>query len=60
MKKDYVQVTMLNGWVYKGELLDINKSSLLKSQWLKIKLNNGTILSLNLDHVLTLQYGKDS
>ena len=54
---EYVVIHTMFGYKFIGKIKDVNKSSLFKIQWISIITKKGEIL-LNLDHVISIQYGK--
>lgn len=49
-------IVCIGGWKYTGKIIEENKSTLLKVQWIKIKTKKGTV-SINTDHIVSIMYG---
>jgi len=49
-------IVCIGGWKYTGTIIEENKSSLLKIQWIKIKTHKGTV-SINTDHIVSIIHG---
>lgn len=58
--KEQISITLTNGWTYVGALVDVNKSTLFKMQWIKIEKSDGGMIAINVDHIAAIVYAKTS